>query len=314
MNSMSNQNVQYAWKYHDGTKHSYQSVRTNPHFLDWANRPRPFKVYPSLEPILLPKDIAQTGRPALSVIGLAQPDTTKDAPVSAEDLAAVLHYSAGLTRRRAYSGGEIQFRAAACTGALYSVELYAVCGDLKDLDAGVYIYNPADSALRRLRAGDYRGCLVRAAADEASVRHAPVTLVCTGTYWRNAWKYQARTYRHFGWDNGTILANLLALAAARNLPAKVLNGFVDSEVNHLLGLDTDREVALNLVPLGRSPAPAAEFTGEVPSLSLETLPYSRREVDYPAMREMHAGLEPGDSRRSRRVAQGYAREPCAAAA
>jgi SagB-type dehydrogenase family enzyme len=288
MNSMSNQNVQYAWKYHDSTKHSYQSVRTNPHFLDWANQPRLFKVYPSLEPIPLPNDIAQTARPALSVIGLPQPDTSTDAPVSVEDLASVLHYSAGLTRRRAYSGGEIQFRAAACTGALYSVELYAVCGDLKDLEAGVYIFDPADSALRRLRAGDHRGCLVRAVAGEASVRHAPVTLVCTGTYWRNAWKYQARTYRHFGWDNGTILANLLAIAAARNLPARVLNGFVDSEVNLLLGLDTNREVALNLVPLGRSPAPAAEFTGDVPSLSLETLPYSRREVDYPAMREMHA--------------------------
>jgi SagB-type dehydrogenase family enzyme len=288
MNRMTNQNVQYAWNYHNSTKHSYESVRTNPHFLDWANQPRLFKIYPSLDPIPLPKDIAHTGRPALSVIGLAETDTSRDTPVSVEDLASVFHYSAGLTRRRPYSGGEIQFRAAACTGALYSVELYAVCGDLKDLDAGVYVFNPADSALRRLRAGDYRGYLVRAAAGEPSVRHAPVTLVSTGTYWRNAWKYQARTYRHFGWDNGTVLANLLAVAAARKLPARVLNGFVDSEVNHLLGLDTNREVALNLVPLGRSPAPVADFTGTVPPLSLETAPYSKHEVDYPAMREMHA--------------------------
>jgi hypothetical protein len=34
---------------------------------------------------------------------------------------------------------------------------------------------------------------------EPSVAHAPATIICTGTYWRNAWKYQARTYRHFGW-------------------------------------------------------------------------------------------------------------------
>jgi hypothetical protein len=26
--------------------------------------------------------------------------------------------------------------------------------------------------------------------------------------WRNAWKYQARTYRHCFWDAGTLLANL----------------------------------------------------------------------------------------------------------
>src|SRR4029450_1267477 len=286
MNNMSNQNAQYDWKYHDGTKHSYQSVRTNPHFLDWANQPRLFKVYPSLEPILLPKDIAQTGRPALSVIGLAQPDTTTDAPVSAEDLASVLHYSAGLTRRRAYSGGEIQFRAAACTGALYSVELYAVCGDLKDLDAGVYIFNPADSALRRLRAGDYRGCLDRAAAGEASVRHAPVTLVCTGTYWRNAWKYQARTYRHFGWDNGTILAHVLAAANARRLPARVVCGFIDQTVNGLLSLEIEREVAFSMVALGQGAA-AAPDPPAVEPLQLETTPSSRSEVDYPLMRRVH---------------------------
>jgi len=168
------------------------------------------------------------------------------------------------------------------------VELYAVCRGLTDLDAGVYIFSPSDFALRRLRAGDYRGCLLKAVAGEASVRHAPVTLVCTGTYWRNAWKYQARTYRHFGWDNGTILANILAIATARNLPARVLNGFVDSEVNHLLGLDTNREVALNLVPLGRISEPAPEFADRIPALAIETLPYSRHEVDYPAMREMHA--------------------------
>ena len=56
--------------------------------------------------------------------------------------------------------------------------------------------------------------------------HAPLTIVCTCTYWRNAWKYQARTYRHFGWDNGTLLANLLAVATALGLPARVVCGFV----------------------------------------------------------------------------------------
>ena len=44
-------------------------------------------------------------------------------------------------------------------------------------------------------------------AKEPAVADAPATIICDGTYWRNAWKYQARTYRHFGWDNGTLLAN-----------------------------------------------------------------------------------------------------------
>lgn len=45
---MNNREIQAAWKYHDGSKHSYWSIRTYPHFLDWANRPLPFKIYPKM--------------------------------------------------------------------------------------------------------------------------------------------------------------------------------------------------------------------------------------------------------------------------
>src|SRR5262249_37322525 len=139
-------------------------------------------------------------------------DATK-AP-TLNDLARILYFSAGITKKKTHPGGEIYFRAASCTGALYEVELYVVCCDIDGLPAGVYHFGPGDFALRLLRAGDYRQVLQHATAAQESVMHAPVTIVCTGTYWRNAWKYRARTYRHFGWDNGTILANMLAMAAA----------------------------------------------------------------------------------------------------
>ena len=134
-------------------------------------------------------------------------------------------------------------------------------GDLPGLEAGVYHFNPADVSLGLLRKGDFRGNLAQATAMEPAVTHAPATIVCTGTYWRNAWKYQARTYRHFGWDNGTLLANMLAVSAASGLPAEIVLGFVDAEVNLLLDLDTRREVSFCLVPIGRtskSSLPAVE--------------------------------------------------------
>ncbi|MGH8499810.1 MAG: SagB/ThcOx family dehydrogenase, partial [Methylococcales bacterium] len=110
----------------------------------------------------------------------------------------------------------------------------------------------------------------------------------TGTYWRNSWKYQERAYRHFGWDNGTILGNLLATAMALDLPSRVVMGFVDTEVNRLLSLDIDREVAFSLVSLGRISTPPPAPPTEIEKLVLETEPLSPTEVDYPAMREMHA--------------------------
>jgi SagB-type dehydrogenase family enzyme len=284
---MPNRDTAAAWSYHDATKHSYLSVRSDRHVLDWANEPLPFKIYPALEPIPLPRDAPPSGMPALAA--MAQPTEIEgDAVPDLATLAQLLYFSAGITKRMRYPGGEIYFRAAACTGALYEIELYVVCGDLPGLPAGLYHFDAAEFALRRLRAGDFRGALVRATADEPGVAQAPVVIVCTGTYWRNAWKYQARTYRHFGWDNGTILANLLALCTAHRLPARVVCGFVDDEVNRLLDLDTQREVAFSLVPIGRVAAEAPAPPAEIPPLKLETVPLSKYEVDYPAMREMHA--------------------------
>jgi SagB-type dehydrogenase family enzyme len=282
-----NSNPEAAWTYHEATKHSYTSIRTNPHFMDWSNQPLPFKIYPTLEPLPLPGEVRQTGVAALSAISESVPAQTNAAP-DLEAVAQLLYLSAGITRKRSYSSGEIYFRAAACTGALYEVELYLVCGGLANLDAGVYHFAPAEFGLRRLRAGDFRGVLADATGDEPAIAHAPLTIVCTCTYWRNAWKYQARTYRHFGWDNGTLLANLLAVATALGLPARVVCGFVDPSVNRLLDVDPLREVAFSLVALGNVAALPPPSPAEISPLRLETVPLSQREVDYPLMREMHA--------------------------
>ena len=284
---MNNREIQTAWKYHDGTKHSYWSIRNHPHFLDWANRPAPFKIYPKIEPLALPRDVPQAGVAALSAISEPVPSSQADSVPSLKDLARLLYFSAGITKERAYPSGEIYFRAAACTGALYEIELYIVTCDLPGLDAGVYHFNPADVSLRLLRKGDFRGNLAQATAMGIAVALAPATIICTGTYWRNAWKYQARTYRHFGWDNGTLLANMLAVSAASGLPAEVVLGFVDAEVNRLLDLDTRREVALCLVPIGRTAESSLPEPREAPALGLETVQLSQHEVEYPAMLEMH---------------------------
>src|SRR5712692_6322016 len=282
-----NRNPEAAWTYHNATKHSYASIRSNSHFLDWANQPLPFKIYPTLEPLRLPGDMRQTGVAALSAIAESVPAQI-DAVPDLEAVAQLLYLSAGITRKRNYSGGEIYFRAAACTGALYEVELYLVSGDLADLQAGVYHFAAAEFGLRRLRAGDYRRVLLEATGSEPAIAHAPLIIACTCTYWRNAWKYQARTYRHFGWDNGTLLANLLGVATALGLPARVVCGFVDANVNHLLDVDPHREVALSLVALGHVASLPPQSPAESSPLCLETVPLSRHEIDYPLMREMHA--------------------------
>src|SRR5437660_6889441 len=284
---MANQDTDATWKYHNGTKHSPLSIRAHPHFLDWDNKPLPFKIYPTLEVLRLPKHPKQTGVAALSAIANTAIVTKTEAVPDLETIAQLLFFSAGVTKSKKYPGGEIFFRAAACTGALYEIELYIACADLPGLEAGIYHFGAAEFGLRQLRKGDYRQVLVEATATESAVARAPVIIICTGTYWRNAWKYRSRTYRHFGWDNGTILANLLAVSSALALPAQIVCAFNDAQVNRLIDVDTQREVTFSIVAIGHTSTAPPSPPGEIEPLELPVVPYSKEEVDYPAMRQMH---------------------------
>jgi SagB-type dehydrogenase family enzyme len=76
------------------------------------------------------------------------------------------------------------------------------------------------------------------------------------------------------------------MSAATKLPAKIITAFVDSQVNALLSLDTKREVALSVIPVGHTEATPSTAPAIAP-LELPTVAYSAEEVDYPAMRKMH---------------------------
>jgi SagB-type dehydrogenase family enzyme len=281
-----------ALAYHRLSEHSPVSVQTNRHFMDWDNQPLPLKIYSDLEPLPLPREFSRR-----------TPDS--GAPLDRTDLARLLHYTGGIVRKKLLDdGSEYYFRAAACTGALYHIDLYVVCADLADLDAGVYHFGPHDFALRRLRAGDHRRVVVGATGDDPAAARAPIIVAATSTFWRNAWKYQSRAYRHGFWDSGTMLANLLETAAASDVATRVLVGFADDPVNELLGLDTKREVALACVALGTTDR-AAPPPPALASLEYRTTPLSRDEVDYPAIRAAHAGTSldtPEDAREFRGLA------------
>ncbi len=300
--SSQNQDTEAALNYHESTKHSEQSLRANVHFLDGENKPLPFKIYRGVESVPLvrdPKVLDNSTPTTLEAISMPVGEVSnEDAGENIPDLATlsqVLFLAAGITKQQRYPGGEVYFRAYSNTGALYHIDLYLVTQDLPDLAAGVYQFGPHDFALHRLRTGDYRELLVKASGAHPRIARAPLILVSASTYWRNAWKYRARTYRHCFWDGGTLHANLLAIAAVKALQPKIVMGFSDSAVEALLGLDPAREGALTLVTLGRSiPEPPA--APPMRGLKLETERLSRSEIDYPPIRLMHAAssLASGD--------------------
>lgn len=276
-----------AHDFHEWTKHSATDPRGGGQPLEWANKPLPYKLYRDVPPLPLPLAWPE---PETSVgVALCGEIPAAIRQLDLPDLARLLFLSAGVTRRS--SDGDTTFlRAAPSAGALYPVELYVVCGGLPGLAGGVYHFEPVEFALRCLRRDDVRASLALAAADP-EIADGLVTIVLTGIPWRTTWKYGARGYRHLFWDAGTILANTMAAAASAGLVARVLVGFVDSEVARLLGLDSPGqnfvEYPLTIVPLGlpgHEPPPATAL----PTLELDVAPLSRDQAGEPELHAVHA--------------------------
>ncbi len=274
---MPNSDTTAARSFHDATKLSYISLSTKPSL---------YKTYSGLPTVALPAELPSPQMPALQAVGGSRADNPGQLDLAA--LAQLLHYSAGLIRRSFLrSAGEVHYRAAASAGALYPIELYVVCGDLPDLPAGIYHYGPSENALTLLRSGDFRGNLAEASSGHPGIADAPATIVCSCVFWRSAWKYRERGYRYCYWDNGTIFANMTATANALGLPAEIVAGFVDADVDALLGLESGSEASFFLVPVG------AGQTAPPPVQRLAAAPASamgdERRTEYPETRALHAG-------------------------
>ena len=109
---MNNRKIEEAWKYHNSTKHPGMP----PHYLDWENQPVPFKIYTDLNPIKVPENLPPTNVSTLAAISTTAPGTTDERIPDLKTLGSLLFFSAGITKKKSYPGGDIYFRAAACTG------------------------------------------------------------------------------------------------------------------------------------------------------------------------------------------------------
>ncbi|HEY8199829.1 MAG TPA: hypothetical protein VII47_00585, partial [Actinomycetota bacterium] len=95
-------------RYHELTKHSYESVRTGPRGLDWANAPHKFKNYLGVRPIPLPAPTA-TGVRAHEAIRRSHMRPT-GGKVDLEALASLMFFAAGVhaVKRRSWGDQEIR--------------------------------------------------------------------------------------------------------------------------------------------------------------------------------------------------------------
>jgi len=167
----------------------------------------------------------------------------RDTPLRFEELGQLLWAAQGEVTRSGH-------RTAPSAGALYPLELFIVAGNVQNLAAGVYRYQPSLHGLAPLAKGDRRMQLVEAAWGQRWLAQAPAILVIAAVERRTTAKYGTRGVRYVHLEAGHAAQNVLLQAVALGLGATVVGAFSDTEVKAAAALRDD-EQPLYLIPVGR---------------------------------------------------------------
>ena len=265
-----------ASQYHHDT--SYDRHKMAGHQLDWQNRPVVYKEYPGVEPVLMPGDLRPPKETLYNLLRKTEPaDGFQDMDI--EHLSLILGLTCSLTAKACHAGGDFHFRSVASAGALYPAEIYLAAHGINGLNDGLYYF------------GIRSHCLYPIRTQALSANKTPtVTLFLTAIFFRSAWKYRERSYRYHLLDTGHLAENLFLALKAQRLPSNFSYDFDDQRVNHLLGLDETKEVSLTVAHV-----PGGDFISDAIGQEVDLLPdeirkaslVAGKEIDYPAIREIH---------------------------
>ncbi len=207
--------------YHARTKHSYRSVRTGAHRLDWAMQPTPYKRYASSLPRF--------------PFALSDPQDR------------FLYHIGGINAKKSYPGVEYYLRMNPAAGALYPNELYLQIRGVEGKRDGIYHYEVFTSSLTLLYALEPSEGLERWVGEKHPVRG--YLFFVSMVPWRSAWKYRDRAFRYCLLDGGHLLGAIEASALLLPHATQIVYGIDKARLNAFFGF-TDKEFFLSAAIVG----------------------------------------------------------------
>ncbi len=195
--------------YHATTKHSYNSVRTNPNRIEWEDQPNTYKNYPdSYKKIKLDLERKEDN---------------------------FLYHIAGLTAKKSYPNGEYYLRINPSAGALYPNELYFQVRDVEGMNDGIYHYEVSSSSLTLLQ---------NITQEEGLEPYFGFTRAMQGylflvsaIYYRSSWKYKNRAFRYCLLDAGHLLGSIEAAAQLKPFVVQMNYHIQREKLNRMFGFE-----------------------------------------------------------------------------
>jgi hypothetical protein len=198
-----NEETRRLFDYHQATKHTYQSVRMNAHFLDWKNQPDPFRTYEGAPRIMLPPDPGFPDIGTFTAMAALAGRTRIPSGTKSEDreqiqldriwLSRLLWHSMAISawKKVPRTGDRYSLRVNPSSGNLHPTETYLALLGFTDLEDGLYHYRADLHALELRSPGAWTRWITEALMIPGAAE-SPLIVGLTSIFWREAWKYRER--------------------------------------------------------------------------------------------------------------------------
>lgn len=195
--------------YHKQTKHSYDSVRSNPNRLSWEDQPSTAKIYPS-----------QYKKRVL--------DRTNEEE-------NFLYHIAGLTAKKTYLGGEYFLRINPSAGALFPNELYFQVREVEGMEDGIYHFEAHSNSIVLLAKITEEEGLEPYFGFKTPMRG--YLFLVSAIYYRSSWKYKNRAFRYCLLDAGHLLGSIEASALLKPHAVQIIYNIPKEKLNRMFGFE-----------------------------------------------------------------------------
>lgn len=224
--------------YHQNTKHSYNSIRTNPNRVNWNNPPNKFKFYS--------KDYKR--------VDLNSQNKNYN----------FLYLISGISAKKTYPDVEYYLRINPSAGALYPNELYFQVRNVSGFEDGIYHLEVASSSavlLQKLELNEGIEELL-----ELSYSVDGFIFFVSSLYFRSSWKYKNRGFRYCLLDAGHLIGTIEASSYLFDKDFELIYDFSKEKLNEFFSFD-EKEFFTSIVIAGKK----QQNKKEKFSLSLPTL-------------------------------------------
>lgn len=151
----------------------------------------------------------------------------------------------GITEERGYK------RSVPSAGALYPLDIYAVVGkdSVRDVEEGVYHYNPAGHSVACVLKKDIRRDVARASLEQMWMAEAPIMLIITVQYAIITAKYRERGITYAAIEAGHSGQNIFLQGVSLGLGAGIVGAFHDEKIIRCMGIPKNH-IPLLIMPIG----------------------------------------------------------------